>query len=162
MHLIFLPYGINNKVDFFLGCLQYQFFPWRRLNVATGVWEIVAVQGSLRPTMFGAYEYIFPKESLGELLASLGVNKDINKSIKIKHLDFQKLALRKILKCKNIPKTFININDKEIKIEDAMAQRIITSEGVSLYIIGIREDEVRDNPHFATPTAPKGYRQEML
>ena len=61
MHLYFFLRGNYPCVETFKTLAQGQFWQWKRINLATNKEETILVQGALRPTVFGAYEYVFPE-----------------------------------------------------------------------------------------------------
>jgi len=138
MHLYFISRGVKHARDIFVTTMQSQFFPWKRKNLKTGKEEITSVQGALRPVEL--WEYVFPEESLPEVLAML----DIQNLEEGKYgLSKSKMALlRKSLGCTKIP-----------KIPDAEKQHIISKIGVGIHPIGIRKDKKGEM---------MGYEQEYL
>ena len=135
---------------------QAQFFQWKRFNLKTKKNEIILVQGSLRPSLWGAYEYVFPEESLSEVLSMFGVNLNIySKATKI-----QSFILRKLFPgVKKIPKK----NLKEaMEIPSILLLKGCTRglnnlqvPGVQIIPIGIKYDN-------RNKWEEKGYEQEML
>ncbi len=74
MHLYFWMRGINQNVEICKMFLQTQIYPFYRKNMITGEVPVgLVVQGSLRPSLFGLWEYVFPEESLAEVLTLLHV-----------------------------------------------------------------------------------------
>lgn len=139
--------------------MQSQFFKWRKKNLRTGKEEYSIVQGALRPSVFGAWEYVFPEEALPEVLAMMNLKKDsvgasrnfINKS---------RLAmLRRIFGAKKIPKKIWKQAEKcESKIVFEETERAFfqaTVQGVSIHPIGIKKDKRKKKPEW-------GVEQEML
>lgn len=141
--------------------MQSQFFMLKQKELKTGKMKEIPVQGALRPTIFGAYEYIFPKEALPEVLSMMGI--DIDKEfgqieINLKN-KFRMFSLRKIFGCKRIPKKYL-IKAKEtpnaIKLPGftRMLPNCILNN-VIIHCIGIKEDEIKKVPEW-------GIEQEML
>ena len=147
MHLDFITRGVQHQVDLFKTFMQAQMFDWKRTNLATGKEEVSGVQGALRPIQL--WEYVFPEESLGEVLAMLGIQ-DFDLPEK-KYPPVKMAMLRKMLGCEKLP-----------KIPDVKPNRYIEMRGVAIIPIGIKRDPRLDFPQFATPEAPKGYNQEGL
>lgn len=126
--------------------LQAQWFPWKRKNLKTGEEEVTFLQGSLRPVEL--YEYVFPEESLEEVLTMLKMtdeNIDYHESKLGKIGRFFLGKFRTILGLKPIPR---GIKREPVK-------HIVPLDGVTLHPIGIKEDIKKDMPEF-------GYYQEMI
>lgn len=137
MHLYFITRGVQHRVDLFKTFMQTQMFPLKRKNLKTGKYETIGVQGGLRPVQL--WEYVFPEESLPDVLTMLNMN-DIKKDSAIPSA---KLALlRSATKSKKIPKT------KKTK-----RNRFIPTECVAIHGIGIKKDRYGEI---------EGYSQEML
>lgn len=171
MHLAFIPYGIKERVDLFLMSLQCQMYPWIRKDINTGEEVIHSVQGALRPSMMGIYEYVFPKEALGDVLASMGVNKDVDLQPRDVKMLFRKEVLRKMLKLKKVPKKYetLTLEKGELKrinleIAKAEPQRVLFIGGVRIFVLGIRDDKVgvMKNVPFGDPPIITDVEQEML
>lgn len=147
MHLYLFVRGKFEQVELWKSHVQAAYWKWRRINQNTNKEEITLVQGALRPTVFGAYEYIFPKEALAEVLACLGAD-DHNGEWHFGKLgtEARHFSLRKIFGCKKIPKKIL----KEMKnIPDSYAtdewERAVTNSkipGVCVHLIGIKEDNM--------------------
>ena len=156
MHLIFFIRGIQAKVDFFKQRAQSSYFDWVRTNIKTGEEEHISLQGALRPTIWGAYEYVFPEESLTDVLAIMGIG-----TMFPVVSGARGALLRKMFpECKAIPKK----NLKEAaKIENTMIKlqgttRVLSDlkvEGVHIIPVGIKEDRREEWKDI-------GYTQEML
>lgn len=138
MHLIFATRGVKHMSDIFEAQMQSQFFPWKRKNLKTGKEEVVPLQGALRPIQL--YEYVFPKESLDDVLTALEIGEG---KVTPWIASLNQKALRKALGLKPIPKYKKVVN------------RIIARPGVALYPIGIKDDAYGANPDY-------GYEQEMV
>lgn len=161
MHLIFFAYGIQNKVDEFLNSLKYNFYPWRRLNETTGQYNFLNVQGSLRPGMLGTYEYVFPEECLADVITAMFPSGNWKTNIEIKSMNFRTWVFRKMMKLEKIPETYKCFIGEEKLISSFSRVRTLITEGVSVYLIGIRRDETREH-QFPDKESPAGYTQEML
>ena len=135
--------GIKHHRDIFVTTMQSQFFPWKRINKDTGEEEVTMVQGALRPVEL--WEFVFPKESLPEVLAMLNLQHG--------HKDYAltdaKIAMiRRMLKCGKIP-----------KMPEAVRRNIISESGMAIHGIGIKDDVMGE---MYDPQQEKTYKQEML
>jgi hypothetical protein len=163
MHLIFYIRGINNQVEFLKTQLQSLYWKWNRTNLDTGLEESILVQGALRPSVMGAWEYVFPEECLKEVLAVIGAKEEYTHADRFKD-KFRLAFLRKIFGAKKIPK---KIYDEAAKIP----QTIMLNDswrglshcivpGTALHIIGTKADDKRD---FDFSDVGQGrYNQEAL
>lgn len=144
MHLIFYMRGVLQHVENTKLFLQTQMFPWERVNLKTGEKEIHLVQGALRPSVLGAWEYVFPEESLLEVLTMLKLkDNEVGSDPTLKnHLKLS--FLRQIFGAKKLPKW-----------EPVPTNKFIETTGVSFHIIGLKKDKRANCPQF-------GYRQELL
>jgi len=150
MHLMVFVRGKFEQVEVWKCHAQAAYWKWRRLNNKTGKKEIKMVQGALRPSVFGAYEYIFPKEALAEVCSFFGI---VNYGVPSFNLNspfgqlkgkVQMKLLEKMFGCKKIPKAILK-KAKEIpesftteEFERGGANCIIP--GVAIHVIGIKED----------------------
>ena len=145
MHLQFYLRGLPEQVNLWKALAQGQFFKWRRFNKDTKEEEMVLVQGGLRDSVLGTYEYIFPEEALPTVLSIMnqkwgGIGISENK-IKSK---LKLGVLRKIIGLKKIPKKAydeaakippsITFGDSERGLSD------LSGAKVSIHIIGIKKD----------------------
>lgn len=146
MHLYLFLRGKFEQVELWKAHAQASYWKLRRINNETGKEEIILVQGALRPSVFGAYEFIFPKESLAEVCSFFGIFDNDRESCFSKlGVSMRYLALRKIFNCKKIPKNILK-KAKEIpptfsteEFERGCSNCIIP--GVALHAIGIKEDK---------------------
>lgn len=149
MHFYFFARGIQHQIDMWKIHSQCIFWKWKRVNLKTGKEEQSLVQGALRPTIFGAYEYVFPRECLAEVCKVMGVCSDIG--CYYKHIGFTKLgmkarhlALRKIFNCKKIPKKIFKEAESipgGILLENSWRGLSSGTVGsVAIHPIGIKED----------------------
>lgn len=145
MHLQLIVRGIISQVRLWESMMQNHFFKWRRINTKTGKEEITLVQGGLRPSVLGTYEFVFPEESLPEVLNILGLKsqQDTGTSRIFKYK--VKLAvLRKICGVKIIPKEAFekakNIPDSIYFDEYERGLSSTKIPGVAIHPIGIKED----------------------
>lgn len=106
------------------------------------------VQGALRPSVLGAYEYIFPKEALAEVCNFFGITYNIRDAKAFGYGTFpaaiRHFSLRKIFGCRKIP-------DKILKKSKELPPSFSTEEfercgsnciipGVAVHVIGIKDD----------------------
>ncbi len=160
MHLIFYLRGIHQQVDFWKTLAQGLSWKWIRRNVKTGKDETFIVQGALRPSVLGAYEYIFPEECLAEVLSVMGITRDGQTGSDDKFKDKIRLAtLRKIFRAKKIPKKiFKEVKKTPASITLSNSWRALSHlhiPGVAIHPIGIKKDDRRLFPE-------AGYIQEAL
>lgn len=149
MHLYLFIRGKFEQVELWKSHAQSAYWKLRRKNLKTGKIETIAVQGALRPSVLGAYEYIFPKEALAEVCSFFGITYNIRDAYSfglgqipaiIRHM-----GLRKIFGCKPIPKDILK-KASEIpasfstdEFERCGANCMIP--GVAVHVIGIKEDK---------------------
>ena len=150
MHLYFFIRGKFEQVELWKSHAQTAYWKFRRTNHDTQEEEIKLVQGALRSSVLGAYEYVFPKEALVEVLAFFGITKNTQYGFGKLGLNTRHFALRKIFGCKKI-------SDKDLKqAKDFMENHgtFFSEEyergcsdciipGVALHVIGIKDDVVR-------------------
>ena len=127
MHLIFMARGSITQIPQFEMFLHTQMWAWDRINLHTGEWERMLVQGVLRKIPLG-YEYIFPERNLREVLSMLHIRDKLNRW---KLGNGKIMALRKMMGhgIKPIP-----------EYEDIKTNRYIMQDGIALYPIGIKRD----------------------
>ena len=139
--------------------MQSQFFKWVRFDLEKKEKSEFMVQGALRRSVLGAYEYVFPEEALPEVLSMLGLTEDSH-GVKKSFFSSSRLAvLRKIFGAKKIPQSAheaakklapsILLNNRYRALGDCMIG------GVSIHPIGIKEDERKGVKEW-------GFHQEML
>lgn len=172
MHLYFFLRGIYNRVELWKTFAQCQFWKWERqsLDICNcgqekknhkktknckkfkGRTEIKLVQGALRPTLFGAYEYVFPEECLSEVISIFPMNEDYDRDFRIKFIrkifGCEKIPLKNFEEAKKIPNT-ISINGSWRGLSN------LKIEGVGVHIIGIKRDK-------RVEWDQVGYDQELL
>ena len=122
MHLVFMTYGRRDCVETLLREMEAQkhYLTFRKKGEEG---KKILTQGSVRQLPFGVIEYIFPREDKDLVLNTLNceLNRyNIPKSIM--------LILRKIFRCKKIPKYEKGLGYPWIK------------DHVNFIFIGIRED----------------------
>lgn len=159
MHLYLFARGKFEQVEQWKAHAQAAYWKWRRINKETGKEETTLVQGALRPSVFGAYEYVFPREALAEVCSFFGITKNTSYGFKKLGLNARHFGLRKMFGCKKIPK---NILEKAQLIPDSFSteefERAVANckiPGVSIHVIGIKEDDYRLFENI-------GYYQEAL
>jgi hypothetical protein len=144
MHLYFFVRGKFEQVELWKVHAQTAYWRLRRIEKKTGKDVSVLVQGALRPSVLGAYEYIFPREALAEVCAFFGI-KD-NNSYGFGHLGLtlRHAALRQIFGCRKIPKKIlIKSLEKPSRFtvkEYERGNSDCVIPGVSLHVIGIKDD----------------------
>ena len=148
MHLVFFMRGIYNQVEVLKTQLQCTFWKWKRINLDTNQEEEIMVQGALRPSVLGAWEYIFPEECLAEVLAVLGIKGEGYTAADQFKDKFRLAFLRKIFGVKRITKKMYEEAAKispTIIIKGTMrglSHCIIP--GTAIHCIGIKHDDRRD------------------
>jgi hypothetical protein len=159
MHLYLFARGKFEQVEQWKAHAQCAYWKFRRINLKTKKQETIIVQGALRPSVLGTYEYVFPEESLAEVCAFFGITKNESYGFNKIGLYTRHFCLRKIFGCKKIPKKILEKAKKipstftTAEFERGCSNCIIP--GVSLHAIGIKEDEKRDFKEW-------GYFQEAL
>lgn len=138
MQLFFFLRGVNHYTELYKSLVESQFWKWRRTNLTTGKDELSLVQGVLRPSFMGCYEYVFPEEALPEVLATFGIQKENPYS-------FRFTAIRKAFGLKPVPKWAWE-KAKEIKptliidgYERGLSKIEVPSCGMA--VIGIKYDK---------------------
>lgn len=159
MHLYFYIRGINQQVELWKLFAQTQWWRWLRKNLKTKKIEEVLVQGALRPSVFGAWEYIFPEECLAEVLTSFKVGDGGIGAKPTRKNKAKLLSLRKLFGCKKIPK---KIYEEAKKIQASVMIKgfwrglsQLNIPGVAIHVIGYKEDDRQEVEKW-------GYEQEML
>ena len=153
MHLYFFVRGVQHQVNILIAMAQSQFFKWERTNLKTKKKETTLVQGALRPTIWGAYEYIFPEECLSEVISMFGIGiktfeaEGLKGYAVRKHFpNVRKIPQKNIEEAKKIPNT-IAVNGSWRGLSNLMI------DGVHVIPIGIKNDN-RGKMY--------GYKQEGL
>lgn len=161
MHLYFFLRGKFEQIELWKTHSQAAYWKWRRINKETGKEEITLVQGALRPSVFGAYEYIFPKEALAEVCSFFGIkakpwNTNNGRGI-FGIYGKREIAVRKMFACKKIPNQILKeaetipLTFTVGEFERGVSNCLIP--GVAFHVIGIKEDTMIDL---------LGYHQEGL
>lgn len=160
MHLYFYARGIYDRVEIWKTLAQSHFWKFDRRNLTTNLIEHDLVQGSLRPSIFGAWEYVFPEESLAEVLSVFGIVEQTEFG-NLKGLQYKTkmFALRKMFGAEAIPK---KIYEASLKIPSIIALNTSTRglnnniiPNVDLHVIGIKKDRRQIMPEW-------NFEQEML
>ena len=159
MHLVFFLRGAEHNVNVWKILMQSQFFKWDRKDLKTGKIVSTLVQGGLRPSVLGTYEYVFPEEALPEVLSMLDLLDNGNSAPKNLYFNSRLFVLRKMLGCEKIPKKAF-IEAKKLPNTMTIDGRYrglgnCCIGGVSVHVIGIKKDvrEVKED---------WGFEQEML
>ena len=146
MHLYLYVRGKFEQVEVWKCHAQTAYWKWRRINNKTGKEEEILVQGALRPSVLGAYEYTFPKEALAEVCSFFGITKNESYGFGTIGLHTRHFAMRRIFGCKKI-------HNKILKKAKAIPPTFSTEEfergasdceisGIGLHVIGIKKDEM--------------------
>lgn len=146
MHLYLFIRGKFEQVELWKVHAQAAYWKLRRINNKTGEEEIILVQGALRPSVMGAYEYVFPKEALAEVCSFFGINGNESYGFGRLGLTMRHMAMRKVFGCKKIPKKILKKAEKiPITFSTEQFERGGTNcivGGVGRHIIGIKEDRI--------------------
>lgn len=162
MHLYFFVRGKFEQVELWKAHAQASYWKWRRTNLKTNKEEITLVQGALRPSVLGAYEFVFPESALAEVCSFFGIVKNESYGFGRLGLSLRHATLRKIFGSKKIPEKILK-KASEIpstfttgEFERGCSNCIIS--GVALHVIGIKKDDFRE---FHFPNG-ESYFQEAL
>jgi len=153
MHLVLMTRGINQQFELWKKFMETHMFWWKRQPLLKdekgeylknedgtykrGADELTKVQGALRPIQL--FEYVFPKECLGEVLAML--NKHKEGELKLRpEVNTPAWVLRKLMKLKPIP-VIPEIQNKE---KWQITDKYTPSETMGIYLIGIKDDPIQD------------------
>lgn len=148
MHLYFFVRGKYERVEEWKTLVQAAFWKFRRINQKTGKEEITIVQGVLRPSVLGAYEYVFPEEALAEVCNFLGITSNEQYGFGKFGLKSRHFCLRKIFGCRKIPKEIFKKAEKipatftTEEFERGGHNCIVP--GVVIHLIGIKDDDRRE------------------
>lgn len=169
MHLQLYARGIINQVRLWESVMQNHYFKWRRINLKTNKEEVVLVQGGLRPSVLGTYEYIFPEEALPDVLNILQITdrQNLGKGIdpnKLNLMHKSRLAvLRKICGVKKIPESaFKKARELPKSIYFKDQERGLSHSwipGVAVHLIGFKKDR---RGKMYDPVEKQEFDQEML
>ena len=157
MHLYFFVRGKFEQVEQWKCLAQAAFWKLRRINNKTKEEETIMVQGALRPSIFGAFEYVFPKEALAEVCSFFGITKNTSYGFGRMGLSMRHFAMRRIFGCKKIPKKILK---KAKKIPTTFSTEEFERgandcriPGIGLHVIGIKKDKMGEMA---------GYTYELL
>jgi hypothetical protein len=146
MHLYLFARGKFEQVELWKTHAQSAYWKFRRVD-KKGNEKIILVQGALRPSVFGAYEYVFPKEALAEVCSFFGITKNSSYGFGKIALEARHFSLRKMFGCKKIPKKIL---EKSLTIPPTFTTEEFERggsnciiPGVSIHPIGIKEDDYR-------------------
>ena len=157
MHLYLYARGKFEQVEMWKAHAQAAYWKLRRINNKTKKEETILVQGALRPSVLGAFEYIFPKEALAEVCSFFGIINNTSYGFGRIGLSLRHAALRKIFGCKKITKKILKKAKKipptftTAEFERGGANCKI--KGVGIHTIGIKKDKVGE---------VNGYTYELL
>ena len=144
MHLYFYIRGKFEQIELWKAHAQCAYWKLRRKHTKTGKDNTMLVQGGLRPSVLGAYEYIFPKESLAEVLSFLGIEGNTSYGFGKIGLNTRHFSLRKIFGCKKIPKDILKkAKETPPTFSTAEFERGCSNcrfGGVAIHVIGIKDD----------------------
>ena len=134
MHAIFIPYGMDDRVQNTLRDMKSQNFQIPYTS-PTGEKKVYWTKGSLRILPGGVYEYIFPKEYKNEVLTTLDFHKPMAYNLD-QEIKFGPLKIKPI----NYLRKFLRI--EEIKKEDFERTKgfLWDKEHVGIICLGIRHD----------------------
>lgn len=146
MHLYLYVRGKFEQVKLWEAHAQTAYWKFRKIN-SKGKEEIFLVQGALRPSVLGAYEYVFPKEALVEVCSFFGIHSNTSYGFGKIGLETRHFALRKLFGAKKIP-------DKILKEAETAFDSVFFKDrerglancsipGVGIHVIGIKEDDYR-------------------
>lgn len=144
MHVYFYARGIIPQVKIFESLAQGVFWQWTRKNIKTNQEETILVQGALRPSILGAWEYVLPEDCLAEFLAMLGIT-DQWASTPPNFINGMKMIVsRKLFGAEKVPE---EIFEQTKKINTSVmvngTKRGLSSlqvQSVSFHLIGIKKD----------------------
>jgi len=140
MHLVFMPYGIKNMLDFVIEDLNHKYLPLRLYKEGEED-KYLLTQTQIRMLPFGLYELVFPKEFMNEVFSALKIDDNIpyKSELNKKFMGFTPIKLlQKFLKLKPIPEY------KQVKHPNFPIPEFKTY--VPFIPIGIREDSGMTEP----------------
>jgi len=126
VHFVFIPFGKRSLVELLLREMEAQKFKlpvWKGEKEKPNQTRFVWLQGAIRMLPFGIHEYVFPREALDAVLATLLPVRDRYPVGWVREA-----ALRKITNCEKLPEF-----DKKEKY-------LWITEHVNIIPIGIRRD----------------------
>lgn len=139
--------GVQHMQEELKALMRAQRFPFKWKDLKTGEEHMELLQGAYRPIEF--FEYIFPKESLTDVLRGMKITGPIQRQ-EIKAISW---LMRKMMKLKEIPTLTTaqkatgyvpqgTLNEKPIP---AQLVHPMTVDGVAVYPLGIKEDKTMDH-----------------
>ncbi|MEK7661929.1 MAG: hypothetical protein AAB355_00285 [Patescibacteria group bacterium] len=144
MHLYLYARGKFEQVEMWKCHAQATYWKLRKFNNKTHKEEIILVQGALRPSVLGAYEYVFPKEALAEVCSFFGITKNQSYGFGTIGLCARHFTLRKIFGCRKIPNDILK---KAAKIPPTFSTKEFERggancviSGTGIHVIGIKDD----------------------
>ena len=171
MHLFIGTRGISQNFEMWKKFMETQMFWFRQkpilkddkgnfLKNPDGTYQygpegMVKVQGALRPIQF--FEYVFPQESLQEVLAMM----NCQSYYKNLRPEMQPIAwtMRKLLHAKKIPDMGEEFSKKE---RWQITDKFVPMDGMAVYPIGIKEDITQDFIFTDGKGGEVGFNQEGL
>jgi len=157
MHLYLYVRGKFEQVELWKVHAQTSYWKFRRANNKTGKEQEGIVQGALRPSILGAYEFVFPKEALAEVCSFFGITKNTSYGFGRLGLSMRHAVMRKAFGCKKIPKKILKEAEKipstfsTKQFERGCSDCLIP--GIGIHVIGIKDDVMGEMGD---------YTQEML
>ena len=124
MHIVFIPYGIEHRVEYLKQELIHSNFQLPMENKETGQKKAMWIKGHLRHGPFGVWEYVIPREHADAVMTTLRFKQDNPYKLGKVRLNM----LRKALKCEKIP---------EFKEDQRM---LWIMDDVAIIPIGVRYD----------------------
>jgi len=157
MHLYLYARGKFEQVELWKTHVQAAYWKLRKINNKTNKEEVVIVQGALRQSVLGAFEYVFPKEALAEVCSFFGIYKNESYGFKGLGLYSRHSVMRKIFGCRKIPNKILK---EAVKIPPTFTteefERGVSNcilPGVAIHVIGIKKDKMGEIA---------GYTHELL
>lgn len=145
MHLYLFVRGKMEQVEMWKAHAQSAYWKFRRRKKnKKGKESTILVQGALRPSVMGAYEYVFPHEALAEVLAFFGIKDNKSYGFGRLGLSLRHAVLRKIFGARKISKKILKKASKidttfsTVEFERGASNCMIP--GVAVHPIGIKKD----------------------
>lgn len=146
MHLYLYVRGKFEQVELWKVHAQTTYWKFRRINKKKKEEEIILVQGALRPSVLGTYEFIFPKEALAEVCSFFGIKNNTQYGFGKIGIETRHFGMRKIFGARKIPKKILEEAEQipnsfsTEEFERASGNAIIP--GVAIHVIGIKDDKI--------------------
>lgn len=147
MHLYFWARGISHQIELWKILMQGHFWRMPIKDTITGVEREILVQGALRTSVLGAWEYVFPEKCLPEVLQILGLRGEDDLGVADKtYAKVRLAATRKIFGAEKIPKEAweeLKTLPQDGTLVKGRYRGLSNSivPGVSIHPIGIKRDE---------------------